>query len=107
MSDTRSTKLDDGTEPVALGARTVGLLEGHGWRKSANDQWTSPAGVRATLGYGSGSYRLRFYPAGPKSRPAEVLDLSRASHATRVLDAVERWDTWPDCGAPLPPEVAA
>lgn len=87
-----ANRLDDGTEPTLLGARIRGLLEGHGWRKTASDQWTSPTGVKATVGYGSGSYRLRFFPPGLKKGPAaEVLDLSRMAHAGRATDAIERW----------------
>lgn len=105
--EVRSTKLDDGKDPVVLASRIVGLLEGHGWRKTASDQWTSPSDVKATLGYGSGSYRLRFFPPGLKTgQPLERIDLARLSHASRALDAIERWGTWPACGAPICEKVA-
>lgn len=103
MSEVRSNKLSDGRDPVELGARIVGLLEGHGFRKRGVDWWTHPeTQVTMTVGYASGAYRLRAFPAGQKSGPpVEVVDMAKLAHAERALDLIERWGEWPQCGAPI------
>ena len=88
-----SNKLDDGRDPVELGAYLRDMLEaGFRFEHQHTATWLNPAGVKATLGYSSGSYRLSLYnPGQVGGSPIEIVDMSKLEQASEAASALARW----------------
>lgn len=94
VPEVRSNKLDDGAEPIALGASLRHLLESLGYDHKHTSTWVSPAGVKATIGYAGGEYRLKLYEPGYVAGPAHaVVTMTRRDHIRRAVDLMARWDS--------------
>jgi hypothetical protein len=89
----RSSKLSDGSDPIELEARLRGMLEASfRYVHQHTSTWLNPAGVKATIGYGGGSYRLSLYePGRAVLRPTTVVDMHRLDHIRRAEKALTNW----------------